>query len=135
MLVLSRRKDETIMIGDDVEITIVDVRGDTVRLGIQAPKSVSVHRKEIYDAIQAENIAAASESIPDQSAVGGLGQLLKGDAGAPAAPPSAFNKLSGGLKGLGGLSISPPSGLDKLTQKACPPPPKNASVHRKGGKS
>ena len=54
MLVLSRQKDESIMIGDDVEITIVDVRGDKVRLGITAPKSIPVHRKEIYEAIQRE---------------------------------------------------------------------------------
>ena len=54
MLVLSRRKDESIMIGDEVEITIVDVRGDKVRLGITAPKSIPVHRREIYDAIQHE---------------------------------------------------------------------------------
>jgi len=54
MLVLSRQKDESIMIGDDVEITIVDVRGDKVRLGINAPRSVAVHRKEIYLAIQKE---------------------------------------------------------------------------------
>ena len=54
MLVLSRQKDESIMIGDDVEITIVDVRGDKVRLGITAPKQISVHRREIYDAIQRE---------------------------------------------------------------------------------
>lgn len=54
MLVLSRNKDESIMIGDDVEILIVDVRGDKVRLGITAPKSIPVHRKEIYEIIQAE---------------------------------------------------------------------------------
>jgi len=54
MLVLSRQKDESIMIGDDVEITIVDVRGEKVRLGIAAPKSIPVHRREIYDAIQRE---------------------------------------------------------------------------------
>jgi carbon storage regulator len=54
MLVLSRQKDESIMIGDDVEITIVDVRGDKVRLGITAPKSIPVHRREVYDAIQRE---------------------------------------------------------------------------------
>ena len=54
MLVLSRQRDESIMIGDDVEITIVDVRGDKVRLGINAPRSISVHRKEIYEAIQRE---------------------------------------------------------------------------------
>ena len=54
MLVLSRQRDESIMIGDDVEIIIVDVRGDKVRLGITAPKSIPVHRGEIYDAIQRE---------------------------------------------------------------------------------
>jgi carbon storage regulator len=59
MLVLSRKKDETIMIGDNVEITIVDVRGDKVRLGITAPKSIPVHRREVYDAIQREKKAAA----------------------------------------------------------------------------
>ena len=54
MLVLSRQKDESIVIGDDVEITIVDVRGDKVRLGINAPREISVHRKEVYEAIQRE---------------------------------------------------------------------------------
>ncbi len=54
MLVLSRQRDESIMIGDEVEVTIVDVRGDKVRLGITAPKSIPVHRREIYDAIQRE---------------------------------------------------------------------------------
>ena len=54
MLVLSRQKDESIIIGDDIEITIVDVRGDKVRLGINAPKSISVHRREVYEAIQRE---------------------------------------------------------------------------------
>ncbi len=54
MLVLSRQRDESIMIGDNVEIIIVDVRGDKVRLGITAPKSIAVHRREIYDAIQRE---------------------------------------------------------------------------------
>ena len=57
MLVLSRQKDESIMIGDDVEITIVDVRGDKVRLGIAAPKDIPVHRREVYDAIQREKSA------------------------------------------------------------------------------
>jgi len=57
MLVLSRQKDESIVIGDDIEITIVDVRGDKVRLGINAPREVSVHRREIYDAIQREKQA------------------------------------------------------------------------------
>ncbi len=59
MLVLSRQRDETIMIGDQVEITVVDIRGDKVRLGISAPTSVAVHRKEVYEAIRRENEQAA----------------------------------------------------------------------------
>ena len=54
MLVLSRQKDESIIIGDNIEVVIVDVRGDKVRLGINAPKNVSVHRREVYEAIQKE---------------------------------------------------------------------------------
>jgi len=54
MLVLSRQRNESIMIGDEIEITIVEVRGDKVRLGINAPKKLPVHRREVYDAIQAE---------------------------------------------------------------------------------
>ena len=64
MLVLSRQKDETIMIGDDVEITVVDIRGDKVRLGISAPPHIPVHRKEVYDAIKREN-RAASQITPE----------------------------------------------------------------------
>lgn len=59
MLVLSRQRDETIMIGDDVQITVVDIRGDKVRLGITAPRHIQVHRKEVYDAIKRENEQAA----------------------------------------------------------------------------
>jgi carbon storage regulator len=59
MLVLSRQRDETIMIGDDIEITVVDIRGDKVRLGINAPARVAVHRKEVYEAIRRENEQAA----------------------------------------------------------------------------
>ena len=55
MLVLSRQRDESIIIGDNIVITIVDIRGDKVRLGIEAPKEVPVHRQEVYDAIQREN--------------------------------------------------------------------------------
>ena len=61
MLVLSRQKDESIIIGDDVEITIVDVRGDKVRLGISAPKNITVHRKEVYEAIQREKAEKAGK--------------------------------------------------------------------------
>ena len=54
MLVLSRKKNEVINIGDNIRITIVDVRGDNVRIGIEAPDDVSVHREEVYDAIKRE---------------------------------------------------------------------------------
>ena len=67
MLVLSRQRDETIMIGDDIEVTVVDIRGDKVRLGINAPREVSVHRKEVYDAIRRENRAAAQVKPEDVS--------------------------------------------------------------------
>ncbi len=54
MLVLSRKKNESIMIGNDVVITIVDIRGDKVRLGISAPSSIPIHRQEVYEAIERE---------------------------------------------------------------------------------
>jgi carbon storage regulator len=54
MLVLSRHRDESIMIGDEIVVTIVDIRGDKVRLGINAPSSIPVHRQEVFDAIQRE---------------------------------------------------------------------------------
>ena len=69
MLVLSRQRDETIMIGDEVEITVVDIRGDKVRLGITAPRHIQVHRKEVYDAIKRENQQAANLTPQDVSGV------------------------------------------------------------------
>src|SRR5438876_12415796 len=65
MLVLARQREESIMIGDDIEVRIVDLRADKVRLGISAPRSVSVHRKEVYDAIRRENRSAANISQSD----------------------------------------------------------------------
>lgn len=69
MLVLSRQRDETIIIGDNIEITIVDVRGEKVRLGITAPRAVQVHRKEVYDSIRRENAEASRVQIDDLSEV------------------------------------------------------------------
>jgi carbon storage regulator len=69
MLVLSRQRDESIIIGDNIVITIVDIRGDKVRLGIEAPKEVSVHRQEVYDAIQRErNQSEAEPKAADERA-------------------------------------------------------------------
>lgn len=59
MLVLSRKADERIIIGDEIEILVVEIRGDKVRLGIEAPKHVPVHREEIYKAIKAEQAQPA----------------------------------------------------------------------------
>lgn len=62
MLVLARKINERIMIGDDIEVSIVDIRGDSVKLGIEAPKAVKVYRKEVFTAIQEENRAAANSA-------------------------------------------------------------------------
>ena len=64
MLVLSRKKNESIVINNDITITVVEIRGDKVRLGIVAPKDVPVHRQEVYDAIHAQQPKAASEAAP-----------------------------------------------------------------------
>jgi len=82
MLVLSRKRDEKIIIGDNITIMIVEVRGETVRLGIEAPREVPVHRMEVYESIQQEgehrkqcssvrqeNTPPASEKQPNQSSI------------------------------------------------------------------
>jgi carbon storage regulator len=70
MLVLSRQRDESIIIGDNIVVTVVDVRGDKVRLGIEAPREVSVHRREVYEAIQRENQQAAQIRPDDARRIG-----------------------------------------------------------------
>jgi carbon storage regulator len=82
MLVLSRQRDETIMIGDEIELTVVDIRGDKVRIGIKAPADVPVHRKEVYDAIKKENEQAARLGRHDVPSLAG-----RRDRQAGAAPP------------------------------------------------
>jgi carbon storage regulator len=68
MLILTRRVDETVMIGDDVTITVLGVKGNQVRVGINAPKSVAVHREEIYERIKREQQGEESGDKPKQSA-------------------------------------------------------------------
>lgn len=65
MLVLSRQRDESIIIGDNIVVTVVDVRGDKVRLGIEAPTEIPVHRQEVYEAIQRENRRATQVQTKD----------------------------------------------------------------------
>jgi carbon storage regulator len=62
MLVLSRQRDESIFIGDNIKITVVDIRGDKVRLGIEAPTEIPVHRQEVYEAIQREQQRKTEEA-------------------------------------------------------------------------
>lgn len=62
MLILARRLNEQIVIGDDIRVSVVDIRGDQVKLGIEAPRSVKVYRQEVYEAIQAENREAAQSA-------------------------------------------------------------------------
>ena len=62
MLILSRKTNEKIMIGDDISISIIEIRGDQVRIGVDAPKTVKVFRQEVFDAIRAENRAAAESA-------------------------------------------------------------------------
>jgi carbon storage regulator len=73
MLILTRRVGESVVIGDDIVVTVVEVRGDAVRLGIEAPRSVDVHREEIYLELQLANKQAAS---PDPEAVEALKTLV-----------------------------------------------------------
>lgn len=63
MLVLSRKRNESIQIGDEIEVMLLDIDGDQVKLGIKAPKHIEIHRKEVYEAIQAENVTAAETSL------------------------------------------------------------------------
>ena len=62
MLILSRKTNEKIMIGDNISISIIEIRGDQVRIGVDAPKAVKVFRQEVFDAIMAENKAAAQSA-------------------------------------------------------------------------
>ncbi len=71
MLVLSRKKGQGIMLGDNIELTIIEIQGDQVRIGINAPKNVPIYRKEIFLEIQEENKKAANVGVVD------LGALLK----------------------------------------------------------
>lgn len=89
MLVLTRKIDESIMIGDDVKITVVGVRGDQVKLGIEAPRHIPVHREEIYREIQEENRRAALAANGAGPTGEELGRLAGGTAGNTAGLGSA----------------------------------------------
>jgi len=83
VLVLTRHPGESVMVGDDIVITVLEVRGDVVRVGIAAPRSIRVHREEVYRELQRANREAAS---PSEVAVAALSRLLRPPA--PDAPPA-----------------------------------------------
>jgi carbon storage regulator len=104
MLILARRIGESIMIGDQVELTVVDIKGDQVKLGIDAPSQVKVYRREVYAAIQEENRAAASAAP----------QTLPSLQGLMGAPPAAGKP--GPARGIppaapGGIPPAAPGGI------------------------
>ncbi len=115
MLVLSRQRDETIMIGDEIEITVVDIRGDKVRLGITAPTRIAVHRKEVYEAIKSENHRAS--------------QINRGDMDVlrRAIAPGPAKTVGGAMRNR----ISAPARIRAPDEKSSPlPPPRAADQER-----
>ena len=97
MLILARRIGESIMIGDRIEISVVDIKGDQVKLGINAPAAVKVYRREVYTAIQEENRAAAAAAPKSLPRIEGLLQKKKGPSQPPGEerPPKADPPSSG----------------------------------------
>lgn len=91
MLVLTRRLNQSIKIGDDIEIMIIEVRGDQVRLGVTAPRSVAVHRKEVYLQIQQENQNAINGPANTEAVAAALQGLLGGREQSEASPTVAAN--------------------------------------------
>lgn len=73
MLVLSRKKNESIVINNDITIVVVEIRGDKVRLGVEAPKEVPVHRREVYDAIKRHEASRSEDSSGEKDATGAAG--------------------------------------------------------------
>jgi len=74
MLVLSRKKNESIIINDDITIVVVEIRGDKVRLGVEAPKEVPVHRNEVYEAIRRNQQAGSESAASEADATGTAGE-------------------------------------------------------------
>ncbi len=140
MLVLSRQRDETIMIGDEIEITVVDIRGDKVRLGITAPSKIAVHRKEVYEAIKRENEQASQQStrlghdLPTlrPAATNGVPSLARsrtqslssGTAPQPITPQSPGAPVPPGTPPPAAIPINP------ILQRPQAPPPTSASELR-----
>ena len=114
MLVLSRQRDETIMIGDEIEISIVDIRGDKVRLGINAPTRIAVHRKEVYDAIKRENTQASKLGTTDLDS---LAQTIQpGPARRAIRDGAAKDSTSNPAASLGATTVQPFTSVHTTSQ-------------------
>jgi carbon storage regulator len=74
MLVLSRKKNESIVINNDITIVVVEIRGDKVRLGVEAPKEVPVHRREVYDAIRRSDLSSQDKAASESNSAGAAGE-------------------------------------------------------------
>lgn len=94
MLVLTRKRDESIIIGDNIRIVVVDVRGDQVKLGIDAPRSISVHREEVYLEIQEENRRAALQSAQGIDALDALLRRPQAQTGSDEPDPAPTKEQS-----------------------------------------
>lgn len=99
MLVLTRHKDESIVIDDYIKITVVEIRGDKVRLGIEAPREIDVHRQEVYEAIQRDNFNKYLNSEEYMEAYGLISKGYKPGS-------NDINKLEEGLRKIGKLDKS-----------------------------
>ncbi len=88
MLVLTRRSNQSIVIGTDVTITVLEIHGDSVRIGVDAPRSVQVHRSEVFEAVQEANRAAAQTGKPALGALGDAAAGLRNRQAEPKDPTS-----------------------------------------------
>jgi carbon storage regulator len=95
VLVLSRRSHESIRIGDNIVVTVLEVRGDHVRLGIDAPHDIEVHRQEVYDAIQTANLSAASPAPAAVAAAATAIRQMIGNGPSEATPAAGAHSDSG----------------------------------------
>ena len=103
MLTLTRSVGETIRIGDDIEVHVVEVRGGTVRLGFKAPREVAIHREEVYRQIAEANLLAAQVTADSLGALAAFAPLPAGDTAADAPPAGGADDLSpGGSDGTEG---------------------------------
>lgn len=108
MLVLTRRAGESVMIGSDVVVRVLEIRGDVVRVGVDAPRDVQVHREEVFHAVRAANLEAASAAAPSPAVLAGL---RRRPVPAPSQPADA--QPSGGApaaaEGVDAPEVSPPA--------------------------